>query len=251
MDMSLQKYSNGHYFDHIEAEIIEREKQTIDLIDSYTEIKESLEILCEKKIVYEKALQLIKTDLINQYRTMEYNSHKILLDNMETGQETRMNFLSGTVNVDDELGMSRKIFRVSRGQSVVAFFDYPTLSLIDNSTVTNEANKSKHKKRIFTIFFFGDSQSYLKDKILKICDLYNCSRYSIPEEVEIKKIIDTCEKDIREQKNFLIEADISIRNNLKEKLGTVRLFLIFRKNKPENCNFTNYIFGKRRLSIST
>ena len=222
--MSLQKYSNGTYFDHIEAEIIEREKQIIDLIDSFTNIKESLENLIEKKIVYEKALQLIKNDLINQYRTLEYNSHKTFSDKIEAGLETIMNFVSGIVNVDDETGMSRKIFRASRGQSFVAFFDYPNVSLNDTLTLTNEANNSKNKKRIFTIFFFGDTQNYLKDKVLKICDLYNCSRYSIPDEAEIKKIIGNCENDIKEQESFLREADISIRNNLKEKLGTVRLF---------------------------
>lgn len=225
LELDIQKFNNTHasYFDHIESEITEREKEIIELIDSYTKIKENLELLIEKKMVYEKSLELITTDhLQQQYGTID---SKVDINNTsEAGHETSLNFVTGIANVDDEWRMKRMVFRASKGRALVTFFDLSDVTLCENVIRLDDENIIDMNKRIYTIFFHGENQSYLMEKIIKICDLFNCSRYNISNRVEIKKIIEACDKEIREKQNFLREADWSIRNNLRDKLGNVKIY---------------------------
>jgi hypothetical protein len=224
-DIQRNKNSNCSYFDHVENEIMEKEKEIIELIDSYTKIKENLETLLEKKLVYEKGLQLTTTDIIQQYKTIDSIKEKIPENFMiEEGLHTGLNFVSGVANVDDELRMKRMIFRASKGRALVTFFQMPNVTLYENVIVLADDFRYNMNKRIYTIFFHGENSSYLMEKIIKICDLFNCSRYNIPNRDEIKRIIEACEKEIIEKQNFLREADGSIRNNLREKLGSVYFY---------------------------
>ncbi len=216
----MNKEIQGTYFDHVENEITEKEKQIIELIDSYTKIKENLEILIEKKLVHEKSLQLINRDFIQQYQTLEFHSN-FLTASVEDGQEAKLNFVSGVVNADDELRMRRMIFRATKGRALATFFDMQNFAIVDNVVILDNTNQTKIDKKIFTILYFGEVQNYIMEKIIKICDLFNCSRYTMPYESGIKKVIEECEKEINEQQNFLCEADASIRSNLRDKLGEV------------------------------
>ena len=59
-------------FDFIEGEVLENEKKLNELIESYYQIKETYEILVDKKAVFDKANQLLKIDDGGNFRPTKY-----------------------------------------------------------------------------------------------------------------------------------------------------------------------------------
>ena len=114
---------NANYFDTLESDIIEDEKRITELIDSYNQINENLEILIEKKCVYDKSSQLI---LSSDSLQMGAESVRQQRNNMEEGFQSDLNFLAGVIKAEDDLRMKRMIFRISRGRAIPTFFDLIT-----------------------------------------------------------------------------------------------------------------------------
>ena len=123
-DISSRDRNHGHYFDLVETEIIEEEKRITDLLDSYTKIKENLEILAEKKCVFDKSSQLIlSSEMLASGGSENVRQQK---NNMEEGFQSDLNFLAGVIKAEDDLRMKRMIFRISRGRAIPTFFDLVT-----------------------------------------------------------------------------------------------------------------------------
>jgi V-type H+-transporting ATPase subunit a len=218
-DFHARDRRHGIYFDLVENEILEEDKRVMELIDSYTKIKENLEILVEKKYVYDKSSQLISANIdLSQNFELSSNNNSMIL---EEGHNVGLNFLAGVVKADDDMKMKRMIFRASKGRALPTFFDFVNTEIAANS---KESSVSTIKKKIFTIFFQGGNESVLLHKLLKICDLFNVSRYNIPRREDIKTQIVALQNEITEKKNFLREAEMSIKNYLKHKFGHVRYF---------------------------
>jgi V-type H+-transporting ATPase subunit a len=114
---------NSNYFDLLENDIIEDERKITELIDSYNQINENLEILIEKKCVYDKSSQLI---LSSEQLQMGSESVRQQRNNMEEGFQSDLNFLAGVIKAEDDLRMKRMIFRISRGRAIPTFFDLIT-----------------------------------------------------------------------------------------------------------------------------
>ena len=91
-------------------------------MNSRDQIYENLEILIEKKAVYDKCIELLESPILQ--------STNISLSSMEE-LGTYANFLAGTIKAEDELRMKRMIFRVSRGRAIPSFFN---LDHIDDLT---------------------------------------------------------------------------------------------------------------------
>lgn len=237
----------GTYFDSVENEILEDDRRFIDLVDSYTKIKENLETLIEKKCVFDKCCQLIQSKPeLSQH--LENNNHNNNFNNsfnnsmMEEGNNLGFEFIAGVIKAEDDIKMKRMIFRASRGTAIPTFFDF-----INNDywyinrrqeRDPEDISAPKIKKKIFTIFFQTGIEGFLLNKLLKICDLYGASRYNIPRRNEIEKNIQALQLEIEQLKNFLREAELSIKNFLKDKLGNeiqpgkLQLYkLYFRKEK--------------------
>lgn len=81
----------------------------------------------------------------------------------ESGLSSDLNILAGVIKADEEIRMKRMIFRISRGRAIPQFFDFNSDSEI--------------LKKIFIIFFQGQEDSFLKNKLTKISDIFNASRY--------------------------------------------------------------------------
>jgi V-type H+-transporting ATPase subunit a len=233
------------YFDLIENELIEDEKRLLDLVDSYQVIYETLFTLVEKKQVISKSSLLIRQNafenelhgqMVNNQRNINYNINEMpQLHNLnqnsfldESLYQSGLNFIAGVIKAEDDMKMKRIIFRVSRGRAVATFWDLEN-HILDNNlhnlmspSKTNEKNKQTPtiKKKIFTIFFQTGAENILQMKILKICDLFNASRYNIPKPDEIVKVLENLENDITEKRDFLYQAENSIKNFIKEKCGS-------------------------------
>jgi len=129
---------------------------------------------------------------------------------MEEGFQSDLNFLAGVIKAEDDLRMKRIIFRISRGRAIPTFFDLVT---------ENKFAKIKSEKKIFTIFFQGGNENILLNKLIKICDLFGASRYNVPKRDEVMNEINKLQNEINEKKSFLKQAENSIRDFIKGKIG--------------------------------
>ena len=216
-DESLRhKRFGSAYFDLIENEIIEEEKKIIELIDSYTQISDSLETLIEKKSVFDKATQLLNSGSevaggsMKQIESKFISSSQIAQDD-EAGYRSDLNFIAGVIKAEDDMRMKRMIFRISKGRAIPTFFDLVT---------ENKIVKTKTQKKIFTIFFQGGVENVLLSKLLKVCDLFNASRFNIPRREEIQTQITQLQNEIFEKNSFLKQASTRIKNFLQDKVGS-------------------------------
>ena len=253
-DQDLRQVRNSDYFDILENEIFEKNKKIQEIIDSYNKLKEDLNIDIEKREVYEKYLSLIKEEKL-------FNEGDI---NMDLEEEQSLNnysyisnkyfkskllFIMGVVNAENELKMKRMIFRISRGTAFANFSDINqnAESLLNVNNNNNNTKKTfKISKKIFIIFYPSDGKEFLRNKLIKICDLFNCSIYQ-PDgtQNEIKNIINEIKQEIKEKKNIIkytknqiIEQLFELSGNDKKK-GKISLYKIYfekMKNLYSNLN---------------
>ena len=236
---SKDKKYGSTYFDLLESEIIENDKQLSELVDNHSTIREDLITLIEKKYVLQKTSELITSNnpMINN------NNNYITKNNIEediitTSSDNNINdinivdnlsFIAGVVKLSDELKMKRMIFRTSRGRALVSFYDlsinndeylytssirHRGFSFANNNKKGSIINDSYfidgHKKVIFNILFQSGVENVLLGKILKICELFQASRYNVPNRNEIQIEISKIEDDIKQKKNLLIQTEKSI-----------------------------------------
>lgn len=199
----------GTYFDHIENELLEQERRVIELVEAHTKTKENLETLVEKKLVFDKSTELIATS--RQLQEVDNIQH-----GMEEGHHQQISFIAGVIKADDDLKMKRMIFRISKGKAMATYFDF-------NNNYLDVPNDTKAvSKKIFTIILpTGGPENILLSKVLKICDLFNASRFNVPSRENIKTQVENLQKEINEQREYMKEAELTIKNFLKEKFGDV------------------------------
>jgi V-type H+-transporting ATPase subunit a len=185
------------------------------LIESYTQISENLENLIEKKSVFDKTSQLLsgsdnlgqRQENINKFNINKPN--QMMVDE-EIGYQSDLNFIAGVIKAEDDLRMKRMIFRISKGRAIPTFFDLMT---------ENKLIKMKVQKKIFSIFFQGGVENVLLGKLLKVCDLFGASRFNIPRREEMANQINQLQQEIYEKKTFLKQAETSIKDFFREKIG--------------------------------
>ena len=221
------------YFDLIENEIFENDRRINELVDSHTQIREDLISLIEKKHVLLKAEELVRTNLdFSNFSEAEPGENGI-----KQGMGTNLNFMAGVVGSENEMKMKRMIFRISRGRAITAFYsleinqeEYLLTSTVRQrgaTLVTNQPNRLQQlssliqskdvgsintKKKIFTVIFTGSEENILLTKLLKVCEVFQASRYPIPKNSEVRKEIDKIEQDIRDKKNLIS----SLEKNLQD-----------------------------------
>ena len=76
------------------------------------------------------------------------------------------------------------------------------------------------KKKIFTIIFTGSAENVLLHKLLKVCEIFQASRYPVPKASEIKGEIKAIEEEIRMKKDLMA----SIEKNLSDFCTTRNLY---------------------------
>jgi V-type H+-transporting ATPase subunit a len=230
----LDKKYGSTYFDYIENQVYDEEKKITDLIQSHTQISEILENLIEKKSVYDKVSQLL---LVGQGREINSSSvrqrgNQMMVDD-EHGQSD-LNFIAGVIRAEDDMRMKRMIFRMSKGRAIPTFFDLVT---------ENKIIKTKVQKKIFTIFFQGGVENVLLSKLLKVCDIFQASRFNIPRRDEMTEQISSLQNDITDKKQFLNQAETSIKDFLRERVG----FSFGRESTPSKYDLFRLYFKKERM----
>ena len=217
------KKSGSYYFDLVENEIFENDKRIKELVESHTNIREDLLNLIEKKYVFSKTRDLIINNEINPNIANNENLNENFIQTINN-----LNFMAGTINIGDELKMKRMIFRVSRGRALTTFYDFEMnkneylyclpiknrgMKIEENNIFSNNMFDygSVIKKKIFNIMFPGGEENILLNKILKVCEIFQASRFNIPRNSEINYELGKLENDVSDKKNLLqnIEKNIN------------------------------------------
>ena len=276
-DQEKRKIKDNTYFDYIESEILDEDKIIKDLYDSYRNIKENLMIEVQRKITLEKYFSLTAATIIdrNNPRKSSGRSNKNILNSLNNEENNDIgnnfaNYLSNSLNqsgmsnisvdsiirenqyepitglcfASDELRMKRMIFRISRDKVLCTFFDaeFP------------DEFKPKEPMKVFVMFC--PKIDYLISKMLKVCDVYNCPRFDIPDNYvgHVMEILPGIWEKIQEHKNYLFEAKKTLKSHLEDyilinkKLQLYKVY--FRKEKMiflnlSKCNCgDNFIDGE-------
>ena len=226
------KIYGSTYFDLIENEIFENDRKINELVDSHAQIREDLVSLIEKKHVIIKARELLKNEVYINFSEAESGENGI-----KQSLGTNLNFMAGVVGSENEMKMKRMIFRISRGRAITAFYsldinseEYDITStvrergqtLIENQYVrlqrlssliqSKDVGTINTKKKIFTVIFTGSEENILLTKLLKVCEVFQASRYPVPKNSQITEEINKIEQEITEKKNLIL----SIEKNLQD-----------------------------------
>ena len=234
-DMQKRGRKFGYtYFDLIENEILENDRKINELVDSHSQIREDLVSLIEKKHVLLKAEELVRTNVdFSNFSEVEAGENGI-----KQSLGTNLNFMAGVVGSENEMKMKRMIFRISRGRAITAFYSleinndeylltstvrqrgmslssqnqYERLEKLSSLIQSKDVGSVNTKKKIFTVIFTGSEENILLTKLLKVCEVFQASRYPVPKNSEVRSEIDKIEEDILNKKNLMV----SIEKNLEE-----------------------------------
>ena len=164
IDLNDKKLLGSTYFDYLENEILEKDRELTELVDNHSTIREDLVTLIEKKYVLKKTSELISSNnqMIN-FSFQNNNATNVEEDIISTSSPSNdlvnpinvvdnLSFIAGVVKLSDELKMKRMIFRVSRGRAIASFYnlvinndEYLYTSSIKNRGFSF-ANKKKKKE---------------------------------------------------------------------------------------------------------
>ena len=225
---NMDKNIGSTYFDLVENETAENNRNLKELVDSYNTVNEQLTNLIEKKSVFDKSSELILSQ-INTYKIPkkqnifegldspdsveqilkldESKKQTSLLDDYEVSE---LNFISGIIRAEDDMRMKRMVFRASRGRALPTFFDL---------TIEDKLNQTKVEKKIFNIFIQGGTQNVLANKIIKICEIFGASRFTIPKREDLPSAINNIQQEIFDKTNYLKTVETSIKDFFKDKIG--------------------------------
>lgn len=215
---NLNKNLKLNYFDLVEIQINENKKKLNELIECYNNIHEQLGLLIEKKAIYSKSSDLIFSNKNNYNNNNNLDnktpfSEKFIINNendYNQNEKSELNIISGVIKAEDGMKFKRMIFRVSRGLSIATFFDL---------TIENRALQIKQEKKIFIIFIQGAHNSFLFNKIIKICEIFDANRFVIPPKEKLSEEIIYLQHEIFDKKTFLKTIETSIKDFFKDKIG--------------------------------
>ena len=247
-DQVKREVKDNTYFDFTENEILEEYKTVCDLYESYNKIKENLIIEIQRKITLEKYFSLTAATIIDQNNPRSrkksipaYESNKNIINNVlnqsisnasvdSIVRENQYEPITGLCYASDELRMKRMIFRVSHDKVLCTFFE---------AEFPEEFNP-KEPMKIFVMFC--PKIDYLIAKMIKVCEVYNCPRFDIPENYvgHVMEILPDIFEKILEHKNYLLEAKKTLKSYLedyiliKKKLQLYKIYF-----KREKLTFLN------------
>lgn len=215
-------------FDCIDYELTKMEKNIEELYTNLNILEEELESLYEKKEVW----TIMKTLLLDKSENIlnQFNQDDRFEDNE---QNSGFKIISGIVSSENLIKMKRMIFRVSKGRAVLHSY------LLGHNDHLEVKHKEKlETKRIFIILFTGSTEGFLYKKIIKVCDIFNSSRYIVPVLNEFNILYPQLESDINQKQSILKESKSSLDNLLKDALKSnesepsrIEFFRIYIKNE--------------------
>ena len=100
------------------------------------------------------------------------------------------------------------------------------------------------QKKIFSVVFTGGEEDILLKKILKVCEIFQASRYSIPRNQFIRQQLDELIKEISDKKNMIVNLE----KNLNDLISETNKF---KGRKGYKYSLYRLFFEQQRLVYST
>ena len=219
------------YFDLIEGEILKNDRKISELVDSHEQVRENLNTLFQKNHVLQKVTELITDNAVYGH----FGESQSEEDGIMSSTNTNLVLMAGIIPIEYEMRFKRMIFRVSRGNATTAFYNleispeeyYYTANLRQRALSMTNFNKlkilgsesyqnMKNRKKIFSVVFTGSEENILLKKILKVCEIFQASRYAIPQSIKIQSELAALAEDITEKKNILINIERNLVTLLRE-----------------------------------
>ena len=211
-----EKKFNENYFDLIENEIREDHRKLKEQIKLNKSLTENYLSLLEHRYILEKILNLFSSGEILVSEMINESEENINNNNKEEKENyLEISYIAGLCNIEDQLKISKSIFRKGKDRAVPNFFD---VKIRENNPKIQEYFKNKV---IFLICIHGD---YLINKVKEVLTLYNCSIYSFAHNINLFEKINELNKDISEKRKLISEGRMLIKNLLasKEKINNFR-----------------------------
>ena len=211
-----EKKFNENYFDLIENEIREDHRKLKEQIKLNKSLTENYLSLLEHRYILEKILNLFSSGEILVSEMIDESEENINNNNKEEKENyLEISYIAGLCNIEDQLKISKSIFRKGKDRAVPNFFD---VKIRENNPKIQEYFKNKV---IFLICIHGD---YLINKVKEVLTLYNCSIYSFAHNINLFEKINELNKDISEKRKLISEGRMLIKNLLasKEKINNFR-----------------------------
>ena len=208
-----EKKFNENYFDLIENEIREDHRKLKEQIKLNKSLTENYLSLLEHRYILEKILNLFSSGEILVSEMINESEENINNNNKEEKENyLEISYIAGLCNIEDQLKISKSIFRKGKDRAVPNFFD---VKIRENNPKIQEYFKNKV---IFLICIHGD---YLINKVKEVLTLYNCSIYSFAHNINLFEKINELNKDISEKRKLISEGRMLIKNLLasKEKIN--------------------------------
>jgi V-type H+-transporting ATPase subunit a len=249
------------YFDIIESEILNEEKELDIFLENKSQNLDDLNSLIERREILKKLTQLIQSNFNdNNYHNdinnlQSENIININYDNYINKSNINSNansfieentgglqFISGIILSENEMKLRRTVFRVSYGLGLTTFWQInPSEFEIIHKNTLNPNLSLIAPKKIFTIFLKNSDpeNNYLFGKLIKICDALGATRYNIPRSHALSGLLAEIEADIIKRKKVLEEQINSIRGLIIDKTGTpvnpstYALYRVFFKKQKE------------------
>ena len=211
-----EKKFNENYFDLIENEIREDHRKLKEQIKLNKSLTENYLSLLEHRYILEKILNLFSSGEILVSEMINESEENINNNNKEEKENyLEISYIAGLCNIEDQLKISKSIFRKGKDRAVPNFFD---VKIRENNPKIQEYFKNKV---IFLICIHG---GYLINKVKEVLTLYNCSIYSFAHNINLFEKINELNKDISEKRKLISEGRMLIKNLLasKEKINNFR-----------------------------
>ena len=221
------------YFDLIEDEILKNDRKISDFVDSYEQTRENFIAIFEKKYVLKKVGQLISDNMA----LGNFGDEDSQEDGIISSSNTNLVLIAGILPIENEMKFKRMVFRVSRGNATSAFYSidldpdeyffyyspFKQRNFYNDNKIESKLKKGirdfidlSSKKKIFSVVFTGGGENILLSKILKVCELFQASRYSVPKSSKIREELDILSRDIKDKKIMLQNIEKSLVDILKE-----------------------------------
>lgn len=217
---SQSNLSHSHFFEREEGEIIAKFnflnnhlKQSDEIISRLYQLEYSRMVLlfCKETFldnIYNNPInnKLIKdASFDNSFggenspgRRAYRKKSSIYIEN--SLKNVHLSYLTGIINKVDTLTFKRLVFRATKGNTFTFIEDVHE----DMLTLLGQQNRKEKalEKSIFLLIFQGGSESFMKKKLVKICESFQAIRIEIPETEQVfKETIERIENGIQDSHN--------------------------------------------------
>ena len=228
-ELNKKKIAENNFLDHIQNVITKDENELKNQYEYNKGLLDSFHELLEKKIIYEKMVELFRGQIINEIKKEEdldneyykYEEEEELMIKTDKkklrkySHDVPLYYLSGICEVEDVMKIRRIIFRGGKGRAIPSFY---SITIDDNNIIYDE-KKYFNNKQIFLIVIQG---KIVIEKIKKNLEVLNCETYGITNVSQMQKDLEYINNEISEQKKILVDIQKSVLNIVKKKTEPIR-----------------------------